>query len=247
MTDDRETETSRRGFLGGSVSSAVGLFVGKARGAVSDGLPKIEMGDAGSDPESNGVIARNGDRLKAYSAGRLIDFADALYPGEDFDGQGTSSFSNLQSLSTESASITNFTDVEAYRSTDTSTISANTWTTVADTETNDNRNEQDSSFIITPTDTGRYHLSATCWLDGGASGDRVEIAINNQSGGNPLNARTRYILGGTGLVALQLNSIVQLQSGDGYRVEVRNKDSSFTVSSTNNKTGYILQKKVVEQ
>jgi hypothetical protein len=105
MTDGDRTETSRRGFLGGVVSSAVGLFVGKARGAVSDGLPKIEMGDAGSDPSSNGVISRNGNRLKAYSAGQLIDFASALYPGEDFDGQGTSSFNNLQSVNTGSTTI----------------------------------------------------------------------------------------------------------------------------------------------
>jgi hypothetical protein len=105
MTDDGKRETSRRGFLGGAVSSAFGLFVGKARGAVSDGLPKIEMGDAGSDPSSNGAIARNGNRLKAYSAGQLIDFADALYPGQDFDGQGTSSFNNLQSVSTDEQSV----------------------------------------------------------------------------------------------------------------------------------------------
>jgi hypothetical protein len=241
MTDDGKRETSRRGFLGGAVSSALGVFVGKARGAVSSGLPKIEMGDAGSDPSSNGVIARNGNRLKAYSAGQLIDFADAIYPGEDFDGQGTSQFTNLQELDTEDRFIGNYSTF-AYQ-TSSQSISNQTVTQVnlSSTKYDDRGDFNATKNAVVASTAGRYKIEGSVYFGSMADSTRIEALIKINGTGFAFDdehaAKNAAISAGTSIEA-------NLSQGDEVTMDIYQDSGSSQSTQSGDAFTYLMVSQV---
>jgi|GEM_PF-5641347 len=143
-----------------------------------------------------------------------------LHDGQDFDGQGSSSFSNVNGMD-----VTGETLVSVYPSADTS-LAAGAWETLQlDTEKKDENGEFDTStYQFTPAKTGWYLIDAQAEIRVASTGDDVAIRFRDvTNGANVLYNQMQNV---QDTYDPQIFGIRELTAGVNYEVQVRNANSS---------------------
>jgi len=172
------------------------------------------------------------------SSGRVLkDSVDGtiyLGDGDQWLTVSTDSGLSTPAVDAEEADITNETFIQAERDTRTSTITANTWTNLADTKREDNRNEQDGLFNINLDETGWYQVSGAVTLLGSSDQDPITVAVRDTDADSLVrNGRAEAnISGNSG--GLQFAFVVKLTAGTNYRVQVKNRLNSYKVEGDDN-------------
>jgi hypothetical protein len=147
---------------------------------------------------------------------------------------------NVSSLSTEEAKITNETSIKATRSSKSPSTTASTFVNAYDGASKDSRGEFSSNAIFSPDKTGEYIIVAGVDVRGSTSaGDQIRCRVYNESTDSPVD--NDFYQAPQSASIHNSAFIVELKSSDNYKIQVRNADSSFSVNSGANTTGRILR------
>jgi len=215
------------------------------RTTASSQLKNPVYADDTNAPNETLYFNSNGSELKYKDSGGNVFAASGLQDGDDFDGQGSSDFSNLKSLGVENADITGETLIRAYRGTAATGVSSGSWTDIADTETSDSETEQDSSFNINVNEDGLYKIYAHVNIFDSTSGDTIEFRVQNTTDGTSVRTTMPMGVMGASQDYKDISAIFDLTAGKDYKLQVRNRSSSYSLNSGEDNTYYWMERQVV--
>lgn len=246
---DSETVLNRRSALKGglvAIASAIAPIVVSRPAVAQSTEPRLQLGgDWAIDDDSDGS-GNNDLRIEHQPSGAEFRYdvsAGAWIPNQPI---GTSSDRQNHYGDTgdyNSADVTNDTFIKSVLDTSTSSQSSNSWVTIADTEQEDIRGEQDSSLNINPDESGWYEISASALAFETSDQDTLKLAVRDVDSGTTVE-REREKTSGS-LHGIFKTFVVYLDSGTNYKVQFTDVDTSFKLSGSDQETGYVVRKSVV--
>jgi hypothetical protein len=152
-----------------------------------------------------------------------------LQDGENFDGQGTSNFTNLASVGTNQVDATGVTYVEATRTTESGSISSGTFTNIIDTVNTDNNNDM-STLSFAPPETTEYVVAGHVNYRGISDQDTIAARLFNVTDDTLAARLDRDVTSGDGFQGNKWFWVGELDSTKEYEVKGADLSSSFTLN-----------------
>lgn len=147
-------------------------------------------------------------------------------------------------LHLQEADVVNETFVRGYLDSDITGITAGTWTNIIDTEEADGKDELNSSFVFTPSETAYYVISASVAIVPGADQDRLLFRLRNTSDNvNALFIETRS--SGANREDMPLADVAELTAGKNYEFQANNPSSTYSITSGSDATRASVRKSVM--